>query len=52
MSEARKMELHLSDGTIESLDGAVLDEVSSREIFQRPGQIVRIEVSLNPGLEG
>jgi hypothetical protein len=51
MSEDRKLTLHLSDGTIREQDGTVLDEASSREIFRRSGEIVRVEVSLTPGLE-
>ena len=51
MSEERKLRLHLSDGTIRELKGLVLDKASSREIFRRSGKIVRVEVSLTPGLE-
>ncbi|UCG77118.1 MAG: hypothetical protein JSV95_08085 [Gemmatimonadota bacterium] len=51
ISEERKLTLALSDGTSRILEGLVLDESSSREIFRRSGRIVRLDVSLTPGLE-
>ncbi|MDH3254104.1 MAG: hypothetical protein OEM62_03855, partial [Acidobacteriota bacterium] len=51
ISEERKLTLIFSDGTIRDLEGLVLDKASSREIFRRSGKIVRVEVSLTPGLE-
>ncbi len=51
MSEERKLTLHLADGTTRNLEGLVLDEASSREIFRRSGKIARVEASLPPGLE-
>jgi hypothetical protein len=44
--------LHFADGTDRSLDGLVLDADASAEVFRRSGKIVRIEVSLAPGLDG
>jgi hypothetical protein len=44
--------LHLADGTLRHVDGLVMDEGASREIFRRSGAIVRVEVSLAPGLDG
>jgi hypothetical protein len=46
-----KITLHLLDGTTRTVDGLSLDEISSREIFRRSGKIVRVEVSLTPGLD-
>ena len=51
ISEERRTVLNLADGTVQSLDGAVLDEASSREIFKRTGKIACIEIFLAPGLE-
>jgi hypothetical protein len=51
MAEEPRLTLHLLDGTSRTLDGLVLDRTSSREIFRRSGRIVRLEVSLEPGLE-
>jgi hypothetical protein len=50
MSEEPQVTLHLTDGTHRTLAGLVVDEASSREVFRRSGAIVRIEVSLLPGL--
>jgi hypothetical protein len=50
ISEEPKLTLALSDGTIRDLEGLVLDESSSREIFRRSGKIQRLDVSLAPGL--
>jgi hypothetical protein len=50
ISEERKLTLALSDGTIRNLEGLVLDKASSDEIFRRSGKIVRLDVSLTPGL--
>ncbi len=51
ISEERKLTLCLSDGTVQNLEGLVLDKAASHEIFRRSGKIMRIEVSLMPGLE-
>ena len=51
ISENRKLILHLADGATRNLEGLVLDPASSREIFRRSGKVVRVEVSLTPGLE-
>jgi hypothetical protein len=51
ISEERKLTLALSDGTTRDLEGLVLDESASDEIFGRSGRIVRVDVSLTPGLE-
>ncbi len=45
------IELFLADGTGRTLDGLALDQATSREIFERSGSVVRVEVSLIPGLE-
>jgi hypothetical protein len=51
ISKERKLTLALSDGTIRNLEGLVLDRSASDEIFRRSGKIVRVDVSLTPGLE-
>ena len=51
VSEERKLTLHLADGTTREVEGTVLDRASSRAIFTRSGEIVRVEASLTPGLE-
>jgi hypothetical protein len=51
ISNEPRLALHLAGGTSQELEGLVLDEASSRGIFRRTGEIVRVEVSLIPGLE-
>ena len=51
LSDEVGLTLYLSDGTKRILEGLVLDEASSREIFRRSGRIARVEASLTPGLE-
>jgi hypothetical protein len=51
MSKEPQLTLFLADGSARNIDGLVLDEASSGEIFKRSGTIVRVEVSLTPGLE-
>jgi hypothetical protein len=51
-SDEPHLMLHFADGTDRSLDGLVLDADASAEVFRRSGKIVRIEVSLAPGLDG
>jgi hypothetical protein len=51
VSDEPKLTLYLGDGTSRNLEGLVLDRASSREIFRRSGEILRLEVSLTPGLE-
>ena len=49
-SDARKIDLHLADGTVRTVEGWALDGESSAELFRRTGSITRVEVSLRPGL--
>ena len=51
ISDEPQLTLHLADGTVRNMDGLVMDESSSREIFKRSGRIARVEVSLAPGLD-
>ncbi|KPK02074.1 MAG: hypothetical protein AMS20_12565 [Gemmatimonas sp. SG8_28] len=51
-SDETRLTLHFADGTLHHVDGLVMDEDASREIFRRSGAIVRVEVSLTPGLDG
>jgi hypothetical protein len=50
MAEEPQLTVHLADGTVRNLDGLVMDRASSTELFRRSGTIVRVEVSLTPGL--
>ncbi|NNK63841.1 MAG: hypothetical protein HKO98_11625 [Gemmatimonadetes bacterium] len=50
LSDERKIDLHLADGSTRTVEGWALDRESSAELFRRTGAIVRIEVSLRPGL--
>ena len=50
--EKMGLTLYLAEGSSRSVDGLVLDEASSREIFTRSGRIERLEVALTPGLDG
>jgi hypothetical protein len=43
--------LHRADETTETVDGLVLERDVSAELFRRTGRIVRVEVTLRPGLE-
>jgi hypothetical protein len=49
-SDERKIDLHLADGTVRTVEGWTLDRESSAELFRRTGSITRVEVSLRPGL--
>jgi hypothetical protein len=50
-SDAATTRLVLADGSIRTLEGLLLDSATSAELFGRTGTIVRIEVSLTPGLD-
>ena len=50
LSEEPRMVLYHRDGTSRSLPGLVLDQETSRHIFERSGTWVRLEVWLSPGL--
>ena len=51
IAEEPQVTLQFADGTVRNLDGLVIDKASSSEIFKRSGTIVRVEVSLTPGLD-
>jgi hypothetical protein len=51
LSNESKVTLHLADGSARGIEGLLMDEAASHEIFTRSGNIVRVEVSLSPGLE-
>ena len=46
-AEHDTMTLHRSDGTTRELEGGVLDRGTSREIFTRSGNVVRVDVFLS-----
>jgi hypothetical protein len=50
LSETNRITLHFRDSKVERLPGLVLDRESSQLIFQRTGEIVRVEVWLSPSL--
>jgi predicted RNA binding protein with dsRBD fold (UPF0201 family) len=50
-SDASTVRLVLADGSVRTFEGLVLDSASSAELFGRTGAIVRVEVSLTPGLD-
>jgi hypothetical protein len=51
IAEGPQVTLHLADGTVRNLEGLIIDKALSSEIFKRSGTIVRVEVSLTPGLD-
>ena len=49
--DAPGISLHLADGSCRRVEGWSLDPATSAELFRRSGAVVRMEVSLRPGLE-
>jgi hypothetical protein len=42
------IQIHLADGSVEQVEGHVLDSVNSRHIFQRDGSVHHLVVSIAP----
>jgi hypothetical protein len=51
IGEEPRVTLHFADGTARHIDALIMDQASSRQIFNRSGKIARVEVSLTPGLD-